>query len=167
LDYIADGVIFVEELNAIVYSNEYILNSGKSFSNLLTTINDYMSYISTNEKDILYAKSLGAKIFNEGLIPLKYDLIKNISLDHEILKLIENNPEYETLIVEEFEYIKREEHNILLLKMAFILKDELDKLKTNVYMMRGSGISSFLLYVIGLNKVNPIKFDLDYKNFWK
>jgi DNA polymerase III alpha subunit len=52
------------------------------------------------------------------------------------------------------------------LKIAFLLKRHLDSKNEKVYLMRGSGISSFIFYAMGLNKVNPLKFGLDYKNFW-
>lgn len=32
---------------------------------------------------------------------------------------------------------------------------------------RGSSVSCFVLYVIGLNKINPLDYDLDYKEFFK
>ena len=32
---------------------------------------------------------------------------------------------------------------------------------------RGSSVSCFLLYVIGLHKINPIEYDLDYREFFK
>ena len=32
---------------------------------------------------------------------------------------------------------------------------------------RGSSVSCFLLYVIGVNKINPLDYDLDYHEFFK
>lgn len=32
---------------------------------------------------------------------------------------------------------------------------------------RGSSVSCFVLYVIGLNKINPLDYDLDYREFFK
>lgn len=32
---------------------------------------------------------------------------------------------------------------------------------------RGSSVSCFVLYAIGLNKINPLDFDLDYREFFK
>ena len=32
---------------------------------------------------------------------------------------------------------------------------------------RGSSVSCFVLYVIGLNKINPLDYDLDHKEFFK
>ena len=82
----------------------------------------------------------------------------------ELLK--ENNTEFQDVIQEEFEYVSQNEHNLLLLRIAFLLKRHLDKKSNGVYLMRGSGVSSYIFYAIGLNKVNPYKFGLDYKDFW-
>lgn len=32
---------------------------------------------------------------------------------------------------------------------------------------RGSSVSCFLLYLIGINKINPLDYDLDYREFFK
>jgi DNA polymerase III alpha subunit len=32
---------------------------------------------------------------------------------------------------------------------------------------RGSSVSCFLLYVIGINKINPLDYELDYREFFK
>ncbi len=32
---------------------------------------------------------------------------------------------------------------------------------------RGSSVSCFVLYVIGLNKINPLEYDLDHREFFK
>lgn len=164
---LSEGLVYLNDLNKMVYSNNYIINSGLNLENVAKNLGYYAEYISEDDRDVLYARSIGIQIFSEEPKDFDHRLIKFIDTDQEIKNLIENNLEYEDLIVEEYNYISNNEHNILLLKMAFILKDHLDKIDLNVFMMRGSGIASFILYLIGLNKVNPNKFGLDYKNFWK
>ena len=109
---------------------------------------------------------MGIKIFDESVKEFDYSLTQTVHLDKEIEILKNHFEDYQDIIGEEYEYIKQTPHNILLLKIAFLLKRHLDKFNTNVYLMRGSGISSFIFYVMGLNKVNPLKFGLEYRNFW-
>ena len=163
---ISSGLVYHPELNKLFYSNDFIMNSGLNLQNVSKKLGLYAEYISDDERDLLYAKSLGIKIFDEKPKNFDYELSGLVDLDVEIKKLIEEKPDFEDFILEEFEYIKNAEHNLLLLKIAFLLKRHLDSKNEKVYLMRGSGISSFIFYAMGLNKVNPLKFGLDYKNFW-
>ncbi len=164
---IAPGLIFSEEMNKLIYSTEYIINSGLNLEEVSNLLGNYSQYISENDKDLLYARSTGIKIFDENVIPFNYTLSQYVDTDKEIERLKEIKPNLSNLIDEEYEYIKKHDHNLLLLRIAFLLKSHLDKTSTGVYLMRGSGVSSNIFYAIGLNKVNPSKFGLDYRNFWK
>lgn len=164
---IAPGLIFSEEMNKLVYSTEYIINSGLNLEEVSETLGSYAEYISENEKDLLYARSTGIKIFDESVKPFNYSLTSIVDTDKEIEILKEQKPELIDLINEEYEYIKKHKHNLLLLRIAFLLKRHMDKTSSGVYLMRGSGVSSNIFYAIGLNRVNPSKFGLDYRNFWK
>ena len=160
------GLIYSPELNKLCYSNEFVVNSGLNLQNIATKLGIYAEYISDDERDLLHAKSVGIKTFTETENEFDYSLVEDVDVEREIEILLIQNPDYVEYIASEFDYIKNTEHNILLLKIAFLLKQHLDSLNTNVYLMRGSGISSFIFYAIGLNKVNPLKFGLDYTNFW-
>lgn len=164
---IAPGLIFSEEMNKLVYSTEYIINSGLNLEEVSETLGSYAEYISENEKDLLYARSTGIKIFDESVKPFNYSLTSIVDTDKEIEILKEQKPELIDLINEEYAYIKKHNHNLLLLRIAFLLKRHMDKTSSGVYLMRGSGVSSNIFYAIGLNRVNPSKFGLDYRNFWK
>ncbi len=164
---LSTGLMYLPELNKVFYSNDYIINSGVDLKSISAKLGSFAEYISDDERDLLYAESIDIKIFDEEYKDFDYTLKSEIDLDSEITKLQELNPDYSDNINDEYEYVCKNEHNILLLKMAFILKNHLDRLKSNVYMMRGSGISSFLFYTMNLNRVNPLKFNLDYRNFWQ
>lgn len=166
MNQLASGLVYYPELNKLFYSNDFIMNSGLNLQHVSENLGVYAEYISDDERDLLYAKTLGIKIFDEKPKDFDYRLAGNVDLDIEVKKLLEEKPDFEDFILEEYEYIKNAEHNILLLKIAFLLKRHLDKTNNKVYLMRGSGISSFIFYAMGLNKVNPYKFGLDYKNFW-
>jgi len=163
---LSSGLIYSPELNKLCYSNEYIMNSGLNLQSISERLGDYAEYISEDERDLLYAKSIGIKIFDESVNEFDHTLTQTVDLDREIEILKNKFEEYTDIIEEEYQYIKQASHNILLLKIAFLLKRHLDQFNTNVYLMRGSGISSFIFYVMGLNKVNPLKFGLEYRNFW-
>lgn len=163
---IVEGLVYSEELNKIVYSNDFIMNSGLNLDNVSEMLGKYAEYISEDERDILYARASGIKTFNENINEFDYSLSGFVDLDKEIELLKENNPDFADVIQEEYEYVSQNEHNVLLLRMAFLLKRHLDKTSNGVYLMRGSGVSSYIFYVIGLNKVNPYKFGLDYRDFW-
>ena len=166
MNQLSSGLIYSPDLNKMFYSNEFIVNSGLNLQSVSSKLGEYAEYISEDERDLLYAKSMGIKIFDESVKEFDYSLTQTVHLDKEIEILKNHFEDYQDIIGEEYEYIKQTPHNILLLKIAFLLKRHLDKFNTNVYLMRGSGISSFIFYVMGLNKVNPLKFGLEYRNFW-
>jgi DNA polymerase III alpha subunit len=166
VNQLASGLVYYPDLNKLFYSNDFIMNSGMNLQHVSDKLGVYAEYISDDERDLLYAKSLGIKIFDEKPNEFDYKLSGMINLDVEIKKLVEEKPDFEEFILEEYDYIKNAEHNLLLLKIAFLLKRHLDSKDKKVYLMRGSGISSFIFYAMGLNKVNPLKFELDYRNFW-
>ncbi len=163
---IAEGLIYSSDLNKIVYSNEFIINSGLNLETVSKILGDYAEYISDNEKDLLYARASGIKIFDETVKEFNYKLSGMVDIEKEIEQLKERNPHLSNVIQEEYNYINNHSHNILLLQIAFLLKRHLDKTSNGVYLMRGSGVSSNIFYAIGLNRVNPLKFGLDYRNFW-
>jgi len=166
MNQLASGLIYSPDLNKIIYSNEFIMNSGLNLHSVSEKLGNYAEYISEDNRDLLYAKSIGIKLFDESINAFDYTLTQTVDLNKEIELLKGDFEDYSDIIEEEYQYIIKTPHNILLLKIAFLLKRHMDKLKTNVYLMRGSGISSFIFYLMGLNKVNPLKFGLEYRNFW-
>jgi len=143
------------------------MNSGLNLKKVAELLGNYAEYISEDHRDLLYARSSGINIFDEEVKELDFTLLGYVDLNREVELLKEKNPDFADVIQEEYNYVSLNEHNILLLRIAFLLKRHLDKTSNGVYLMRGSGISSYIFYVIGINKVNPYNFGLDYKDFWK
>ena len=166
MNQLPSGLIYSPELNKLYYSNDFVVNSGLNLQDIATKLGIYAEYISEDGSDLLHARSIGIKTYRETKKEFDRTLSAEVNIDVEVKKLVSLYDEYSDLIIEEYNYIKHTEHNKLLLKIAFLLKAHLDNLHTEVYLMRGSGISSFIFYLMGLNKVNPLKFGLDYKNFW-
>ncbi len=163
---LAEGLIYSDEHNKLFYSNSFIMNSGLNLEKVSDMLGSYAEYISDDERDLMYASSNGIKVFSDNIKPFNYSLLNYVDLEKEITQLIQKFPDSSDYIREEFNYICKHNHNELLLKMAFLLKRHLDKTSAGVYFMRGSGVASYIFYVIGLNKVNPYKFGLDYRDFW-
>jgi len=161
------GIAYSKSYNKIIFTNDFIFKSGKNLHTIKRMIGSYGAYVSNDKRDRVYAKSLGIDIFDDSINNFDYTLIMEIDITKEIEKLKQDHPKSLDVIDEEFLFLKKNEHNILLLKMAFILKYHFERCNTPAYMMRGSGISSYILFLIGLNKVNPIKFNLKYDDFWK
>lgn len=166
MNQIANGLIYSNELNKLIYSNDFIMNSGLNLKDVSNVLGNYAEYISDDERDLLYARSNGVKTFDEQINNFNYSLSGFVDLEREIELLKDQNPNFSNIIQKEYDYVSKNEHNLLLLRIAFLLKRHLDKTSNGVYLMRGSGVSSYIFYVIGLNKVNPYKFGLDYKDFW-
>lgn len=166
MNQLATGLVYYPDLNKLFYSNDFIMNSGMNLQQVSDKLGVYAEYLSDDDRDVLYAKANGIKVFDETPKDFDYKLSGMINLDAEIKRLVEEKPDFEDFILEEYDYIKNAEHNLLLLKIAFLLKRHLDSKDKNVYLMRGSGISSFIFYAMELNRVNPLKFGLDYTNFW-
>ncbi len=164
---LAEGLIYSKDLNKIIYSNDFIVNSGLNLESVSELLGNYAEYISEDTRDLLYARSSGINVFDEKVKECDFTLSGYVNLDKEIEILKKNNFEFSNIIQEEYDYVSLNTHNLLLLRISFLLKRHLDKTSTGVYLMRGSGISSYILYVIGLNRVNPHKFGLNYKDFWK
>ena len=66
------------------------------------------------------------------------------------------------------EYNLYESHNMLnLLKWLIYFVDHCRANSVVWGVGRGSSISSYILYLIGIHKINSIKYNLDYKEFFK
>ena len=61
-----------------------------------------------------------------------------------------------------------EKNNMIdLLKFLIYFVDVIDEKKLFVGVGRGSSVSSYLLYLIGLNMIDPIKYNLPLSDFFK
>ena len=66
------------------------------------------------------------------------------------------------------QYILYKERDLIMLLRLFIfLVDYMRKNKFIWGVGRGSAVSSFCLYLIGIHRVDPIKYNLDIKDFLK
>lgn len=96
------------------------------------------------------------------IIPKKY-------YDYDIVKILssrcKSNTELERLVIELREFIKRDQVKIIL--AMFYLVDWLRENNIVWGVGRGSSVASFVLYLIGINRINPLDFDIDLSEFFK
>lgn len=98
---------------------------------------------------------------NEWLMPEEY---KNFDIEtwlyNQITPWDENN---QRLRDELFEFEVRNMMNLLRWLKYFVDTARANNIVWGVG--RGSSVSSYVLYLIGVHKIDPIKYDLDYRDF--
>jgi len=147
LNYIHN--IEFNECNDIILFNKFAENNG---SNKLKIHKEFLG--STEEFDKL----------NQHLwfIPEEY---KKIDVKKFIINKCTSNTEIERCTLE---LNKFEEKNLTnLLRYLIFLVDILREKNILWGVGRGSSVSSFVLYLIGIHRINPIKFNLNFQEFLK
>ena len=97
---------------------------------------------------------------SEWFMPDEY---KNMNVIEYIVKLTNTPQEYKR-VDEELEEFKRRDMLDLLKYMIYLV----DFMRSNNIVWgvgRGSSVASYVLYLIGVHRVNSIQYDLDYKEF--
>jgi len=100
---------------------------------------------------------------SKWFIPEEY---KSIDIEHYVLKLCPPwDPDYTRVQEELLEFEKRN-----MLDLLKWLKYFIDTARKNNVLWgvgRGSSVSSYVLYLIGVHKINSLKYNLDYKEFFR
>lgn len=95
-------------------------------------------------------------------IPKKYE---TLDIEEFILNKCKTQEEFERVKLELTEYKKRDLYTLLKFLVYFV-----DTLRENDVIWgvgRGSSVSSYVLYLIGIHRVNSIKYNLDIGEFLK
>ena len=96
------------------------------------------------------------------VVPAEY---KNFPIQDYILKLCVTNEELERVMLE---LQKFEKHNMI--NLLRFLKFLVDKMRENNVVWgvgRGSSVASYCLYLLGVHRINSIKYRLDINEFLK
>ena len=110
-----------------------------------------------------YVNTIKDKEFYENiLIPDKY---KNLNIENIILNKCTTIDELERAKAEIKLFKKYKLLNIL--KFIIFLIDKMRENKIVWGVGRGSSVASFVLYLIGLNKINPMRYHIDYTEFFR
>lgn len=170
---------FIDDIGRVIFDADYLferLLEGKPIGGLLTeecfdtTKYNYYASIKTFDKLAIYNNEIKS-VLND-----KYDDIhsstwftpeeySNISIKNWLINRCENNIEIKRV---ESEFQLYEERNLLpLLKHLIFMIHHFRQNKIVWGIGRGSSVSSYILFLIGVHKVDSIKYNLDIKDFLK
>lgn len=99
---------------------------------------------------------------NTWYIPREY---QDIDVDKYVIEKCKTTEEINRVKAELYEFKKRNLYNLLRFLIYFV-----DTLRNNNIIWgvgRGSSVSSYVLYLIGIHRVNSLKYDLDIGEFLK
>jgi DNA polymerase III alpha subunit len=148
-----------------------LLYKGKSIDNIYAeqqVIDQYNKSVIDNEIDLEKLKSIvdiDIETFDQQnqsnwYMPLEY---KNMDIVEYVLSKTQNEQQKQR-VLQEFEmFVERGMENVL--KFMVYLVDTMRKNNIVWGVGRGSSVSSYVLYLIGIHKVDSIKFNLDIKEF--
>ena len=99
---------------------------------------------------------------SEWFMPDEYK-VSNPILKHNLLELC-NTPEEEERVLEEYDEFKQRGMLDLIKYMIYLV----DFMRENGIVWgvgRGSSVASYVLYLIGVHRIDSIKYDLDWREF--
>lgn len=142
---------------AIINDNEEIEKYNKFAKQVLGSVATL-----SQETNGLTVEEYHQKMSSEWLIPDKY---KRIDIEEHLLSLCKS-PEETSRVKDELVLYK--EYNLYdALKMFVYLVDVMRKNEVIWGVGRGSSVSSHCLYLLGVHKINSLKYNLDIREFLK
>jgi len=159
--YNADSVreaLYAEDLDVIhtlEFEEQYDINKFNQFADELD-IQQIHLYNAVNTSKLKYDNELSAN----WLMPEDY---KSIDIAQYVLDRCNTNEERQRAGEELVAFADR---NLFpLLQYMIYLVDTMRENGIVWGVGRGSSVASFVLYVLGVNKIDPIKYDLDWQEF--
>jgi DNA polymerase III alpha subunit len=126
-------------------------------------MNDADSYMERIEKEFLdYPKPKNKLDTNNWFMPDSY---KDMDIEKFILDSCKSQDYKDRALVELEEFSKR--NLIMLLKQVKYIVDTLRKNNIVWGVGRGSSVASLVLHILGVHKINPIKYDIPLNEFFK
>lgn len=138
-----------------------VLKNGPDILNLADQTEDLTQYkkIITNEK--LQYPGLDNRSDGDWLIPEYY---QNMDIEQFLIEICPDE-NYNRLMTE-LELYKKHDMMVVLKAMKFLV----DRFRENRIVWgvgRGSSVSSYILYLIGVHKIDSVKYDLSINEFFK
>lgn len=99
---------------------------------------------------------------DKWFLPEEY---KNFDIETYLFNGCKTNAEIERVNLELSVY--KQKNLLMLLKYIYFLVSIMKRNQIVWGVGRGSSVASFILYLIGLNRINPMKYNLDFKEFLK
>lgn len=164
LSKLQDGFLTLDTDEVI----EEMLNGNLVNNIYLSDTTEHDKYIDTCRK--YHKKPLKLDVKPEDLnklsekwrIPVEY--LKIDPVDY-LVKKCTNDTEVNRVGDELVEFHKRDQ--LILINLMIYIVDTLRKNNIVWGIGRGSSVASFCLYLIGINKINPLEYDIDYREFFK
>jgi len=91
------------------------------------------------------------------------DEYRQLNIVDHLLSKTQDEEQYQRVVKELEEFEKRDMFPML--QFLVYMVDELKHKNIMWGVGRGSSVSSYILYLIGVHKIDSIKYDLDYKEF--
>lgn len=145
------------KINEIVTEEMSWVNKFNSYSNLFDF--DYKINAEKPEND---KEKYITNCINEWYMPDEY---KNMNIELFLLNKCKNNKEKERVKYELSLFKERNLYNLLKFLCYFV--DTARQHNVVLGVGRGSSVSSYILYLIGVHKINSLEYDLDIKEFLK
>lgn len=99
---------------------------------------------------------------NKWNIPKEYLDIDPVEY---LVKLCKTDVEQRRVSDELVEFHKRDQ--LIIINLMIYIVDTLRKNNIVWGIGRGSSVASFCLYLVGINKINPLQYDIDYRDFFR
>ena len=172
---------FIDDLGRVVMTSDGLADliiHKQSISGLLaeecddTVKYNKYSHISSSNKLIIYTDEIANQVAEEfdSSATLSWKTPKEYQITDEklafwLFERCSNDNEYDRVLLELNMYEERSLYPLL--KHMIYLVDHFRENDIVWGVGRGSSVSSFVLYLIGIHKVDPIKYDLNIKDFLK
>lgn len=154
LDIIIDG----GSLNGTIYENDKEKESLQTYTELF----DMPEFTFEKQSQYSTVEEFDTATQTNWFIPSKY---KNIDIVEFILSKCTTQQEIDRVNTE-LEYFIKEDSLIILNYMHYLV-DTMRKNNIIWGVGRGSSVSLYCLYLLGVHRVNSIKYDLDITEFFK
>lgn len=138
-----------------------VLKNGPDILNLADQSDDLSQYKKIITKEKLKYPGLDFRSNGDWLIPEYY---QNMDIEKFLIEICPKE-NYNRLMVE-LEFYKKYDMMNVLKAMKFLV----DKFRENRIVWgvgRGSSVSSYILYLIGVHKIDSVKYDLSINEFFK
>lgn len=142
-----------------IYTEES--NDIKKFNFMMKRLNiDFNLKTIKNSQDFILNEEKIKELIEDWLIPEKY---KNMDIEEWFFSKKLNKEEFDR-VKKELNFFKRKNAYFFLKALIYLV----DLMKENNIVWgpgRGSAVSSYCLYLIGIHRINPLEYDIPFEEF--
>ena len=152
---LVEGLLQGKKTTRIVTKDTEKIDSYNHFCSLFK-FNDVIDYETPADSNDKYSY----KNVENWCMPDEY---KQLNIIDYLLSKTQNEEQYQRVVAELEEFEKRDMFPMLQFLVYMIAELKSKNIMWGVG--RGSSVSSYILYLIGVHKIDSIKYNLDYKEF--